>query len=220
MSTTPHTDYRLLPVRPEVYEELMLLTGGQPQAMVSDILTRAIARRHKKGWAVGSKGRAGRVEYDEAHKVFFWSATFASVEFEEGSAPTFEAAKAAIAQAHHLRRTAIVELDSVARDIIAYAARAYKVEVAALRALGRQQHINAARHAAIWLLNYTGAYNLRQIGEMFSGREHSTIIYAIKAYEAVIEAHRRQPDGRVDAILHYAQTRLKPSSRHQEDGPQ
>jgi chromosomal replication initiation ATPase DnaA len=64
----------------------------------------------------------------------------------------------------------------------------YGYKLSDLRGASRAQGIVIARHHAIWLIKNTFKYlSLPAIGRMFGGRDHTTILHAIKAHERRVD---------------------------------
>lgn len=84
--------------------------------------------------------------------------------------------------------------------IIRAAAREFRVSRRELISGGRRWPAVAARQAAMWALRYATPLSHEQIGELFAGRHHSTVVHAVQA-----AAHRARHDAgyalRVAALL-------------------
>ena len=79
--------------------------------------------------------------------------------------------------------------------VLAAVARKFGVTFDELRSRDRHRRITNARHVAAWLLREQGL-SLNEIGEALGGRDHSTILSAVRKIQR--EAER---DERVAAVL-------------------
>ncbi len=66
-------------------------------------------------------------------------------------------------------------------------ARYYRLKSADLRSSSRQQRIGRARSLAMTLARQLTSHSLHSIGEAFGGRDHSTVLHAIRKTEALLE---------------------------------
>lgn len=71
-----------------------------------------------------------------------------------------------------------------AEAIVAEVAAKTGVTVEQLKSDDRHKHIARPRQAAYYALYETGRYSLPTIGEYFGGRDHTTVLYGIRAHEA------------------------------------
>jgi chromosomal replication initiator protein len=66
-------------------------------------------------------------------------------------------------------------------------ARLWRVRTEALSSKARTRNVTEARHVAMYVTRRILALPLKQIGEMFGGRDHSTVLYSIHKVEKRIE---------------------------------
>jgi chromosomal replication initiator protein len=69
-------------------------------------------------------------------------------------------------------------------------ARRFKVKVSELKSDSRSQRIVQARSLAMYLARELTDSSLQKIGLYFGGRDHSTVLHALKKTESLIESHR------------------------------
>jgi chromosomal replication initiation ATPase DnaA len=69
-------------------------------------------------------------------------------------------------------------------DIQATTARHFGVRLADMLAEGRTSRITVPRHVAMYLVRELTLKSHSAIGRMFAGRDHSTVLYAIRGIEA------------------------------------
>jgi len=67
--------------------------------------------------------------------------------------------------------------------ILADVAASHRLSVRELRGPGRHRYVAWPRQEAMWRLRTTGRYSLPQIGAFLGGRDHTTVIKGIRAYE-------------------------------------
>ena len=75
--------------------------------------------------------------------------------------------------------------------IISEVARTYNVSPAEIRGMRRTANISSARQTAIYVVREITGMSMEDIGREFSGRDHSTIVYSLKAMEQNLENDRR-----------------------------
>lgn len=77
------------------------------------------------------------------------------------------------------------------RDIVAEIAALYDVTVADLTGPSRRKRITHPRQHAMWEVRRRAPHlSLPQIGRLFGGRDHTTIIHGLRAHEARLAAQR------------------------------
>lgn len=69
------------------------------------------------------------------------------------------------------------------QDIIKTVANHYRIKQSAVRGKRRSKELVRARHIAMYLLRNELQIPLEEIGEWFSGRDHSSVIHAVKKVE-------------------------------------
>lgn len=69
------------------------------------------------------------------------------------------------------------------QDIIKTVANHYRIKQSAVRGKRRSKELVKARHIAMYLLRNELQIPLEEIGEWFSGRDHSSVIHAVKKIE-------------------------------------
>jgi chromosomal replication initiation ATPase DnaA len=77
----------------------------------------------------------------------------------------------------------------------------YGFKLSDLRGASRAQGIVIARHHAMWLVKETFKYlSLPAIGRMFGGRDHTTVLHAIRRHPGRVEMGWTRPDPDVSWI--------------------
>ena len=76
-------------------------------------------------------------------------------------------------------------------NIISEVGRTYNVSPADIRGPKRNSNISSARRTAIYVLREITGMSMEDIGKEFGGRDHSTVVYAIKVMEKDIAADQR-----------------------------
>ena len=84
--------------------------------------------------------------------------------------------------------------------IISEVARTYNVSPAEIRGMRRTANISAARQTAIYMVREITGMSMEDIGREFSGRDHSTIVYSLKAMEQNLQNDRRLKETVEDII--------------------
>ncbi|HIZ30642.1 MAG TPA: chromosomal replication initiator protein DnaA [Candidatus Fournierella merdipullorum] len=84
--------------------------------------------------------------------------------------------------------------------IISEVARTYNVSPAEIRGMRRTANISSARQTAIYVVREITGMSMEDIGREFSGRDHSTIVYSLKAMEQNLENDRRLKETVEDII--------------------
>jgi chromosomal replication initiator protein len=74
------------------------------------------------------------------------------------------------------------------KDILQATAQHFEVEAADLRSKGRRQELIAPRQVAMYLIRELTPHSYPEIGQFFSGRDHSTIMYAVQKVTEQLEA--------------------------------
>jgi chromosomal replication initiator protein len=75
-----------------------------------------------------------------------------------------------------------------AEATVADVARRRGVTVKELRSDERNRRVAHARQEAMYELYATGLYSLPTIGTWFGGRDHTTVLHAVRAHEARLRA--------------------------------
>lgn len=84
--------------------------------------------------------------------------------------------------------------------IIGEVGRTYNVSPAEIRGMRRTANISSARQAAIYVVREITGMSMEDIGKEFGGRDHSTIVYSIKAMENNLENDRHLKETVEDII--------------------
>lgn len=74
--------------------------------------------------------------------------------------------------------------DQTMASILAEVAERYGIGPRELRGPGRYRHVAWPRQEAMWMMRQTGKWSTTQIGNFFGGRDHTTVLHGVKAYEA------------------------------------
>ncbi len=80
------------------------------------------------------------------------------------------------------------ELNLTMADILRATAHHYEVEAEDLRSKGRRHELVVPRQVAMYLIRELTAHSYPEIGQFFSGRDHSTVMYAVQKVGEQIEA--------------------------------
>ncbi|MDQ3398261.1 MAG: chromosomal replication initiator protein DnaA, partial [Deinococcota bacterium] len=80
------------------------------------------------------------------------------------------------------------DLNLTMKDILQATAQHFEVEAADLRSKGRRQELIAPRQVAMYLIRELTPHSYPEIGQFFSGRDHSTIMYAVQKVTEQLEA--------------------------------
>ena len=72
------------------------------------------------------------------------------------------------------------ELNLTMDEILAATAFAFEVEAADLRSKGRRHELVLPRQVAMYLMREFTSHSYPEIGQFFSGRDHSTVVYAVQ----------------------------------------
>lgn len=76
------------------------------------------------------------------------------------------------------------------RDVARLTARYFGLKVADLKSPLRRQPLVAARNVAMYLARQLSGKSLKQIGEFFGGRDHTTVIYGVGRVEKLLRRDR------------------------------
>lgn len=72
------------------------------------------------------------------------------------------------------------ELNLTMDEILTATAFAFKVEAGDLRSKGRRHELVVPRQVAMYLMREFTSHSYPEIGQFFSGRDHSTVVYAVQ----------------------------------------
>lgn len=72
------------------------------------------------------------------------------------------------------------ELNLTLADILRVTARHYEVEADDIRSKGRRHELVVPRQVAMYLMRELTPHSYPEIGQFFSGRDHSTVMYAVQ----------------------------------------
>lgn len=72
------------------------------------------------------------------------------------------------------------DLNLTMEDILGATARHYEVAAADLRSKGRRHELVVPRQVAMYLIRELTPHSYPEIGQFFSGRDHSTVVYAVQ----------------------------------------
>lgn len=91
-----------------------------------------------------------------------------------GSAITVETAAEALSDVFEKTET-VLTMDEILRTI----GQAFSIDVRELRSKGRRQELVIPRQLAMYLIRELTSHSFPEIGQFFSGRDHSTVMYSI-----------------------------------------
>ena len=75
-------------------------------------------------------------------------------------------------------------------DILRVTAKHFEVEAGDLKSKGRRQELVLARQVAMYLIRELTPHSYPEIGQFFSGRDHSTVMYAVQKVEKAVAKDR------------------------------
>lgn len=82
------------------------------------------------------------------------------------------------------------ELNLTMEEILRTTSRHFEVEAVDLRSKGRRQELVVPRQVAMYLIRELTPHSYPEIGQFFSGRDHSTVVYAVqKVTEQLVVDH-------------------------------
>lgn len=81
-----------------------------------------------------------------------------------------------------------LSVDPSVADIRLAVARAYGITIAAMVSPSRRAHHVRPRQTAMTMANLMTGRSLSQIGTYFGGRDHTTVLHAVRKYQAVVSA--------------------------------
>ncbi|TWU56892.1 Chromosomal replication initiator protein DnaA [Rubripirellula tenax] len=96
------------------------------------------------------------------------------------SPPTMEAVQSAI---NRIGTTEEVSLSSITNSV----ARYFRMKAADLRSSSRKQNLVRARSLAMLLARQMTGKSMHQIGDHFGGRDHTTVLHAIRKTQSLLE---------------------------------
>ena len=82
------------------------------------------------------------------------------------------------------------ELNLTMDDILRFTARHYEVEGSDLKSKGRRHELVVPRQVAMYLIRELTPHSYPEIGQFFSGRDHSTVMYAVQKVTEQLEEDR------------------------------
>lgn len=101
----------------------------------------------------------------------------------EGIAPVIGVAQNAIRDILSETQPVPVTIEKIIGEV----SRTYNVSPADIRGPKRSANISAARRAAIYIVREITGMSMEEIGKEFGGRDHSTIVYAMRVIEKDLE---------------------------------
>ena len=114
----------------------------------------------------------------------------------EGIQPAIGVAQNAIKDILNETQPVPVTIERIINEV----ARTYNVSPAEIRGMRRTANISSARQTAIYVVREITGMSMEDIGREFSGRDHSTIVYSLKAMEQNLENDRRLKETVEDII--------------------
>ena len=81
-------------------------------------------------------------------------------------------------------------------DVLRATARQFEVEAADIKSKGRRQELVVPRQVAMYLIRELTSHSYPEIGQFFSGRDHSTVMYAVQKV-----TERLEGDGELGARI-------------------
>lgn len=105
-----------------------------------------------------------------------------------GTPPTISMAQTVIKEILNDNQPVPVTVERIIEEV----AKTYTVTADEIRSQKRSAQISAARQVAIYVVREVTQMSMAPIGEEFGGRDHSTVVYAIKQVEKQMETDPRQ----------------------------
>src|SRR5690625_3423917 len=99
-----------------------------------------------------------------------------------GSALTVETAATALSDVFESNEV-VLTMDEILRTV----GRSFSVEVKDLKSKGRRQELVVPRQLAMYLIRELTPHSFPEIGQFFSGRDHSTVMYSINKVAKQLE---------------------------------
>ncbi len=97
----------------------------------------------------------------------------------DGKVPSISTANLAINQMLSDNEEDETSVDQIIEEV----ARAYGITVEDIKSTRRQARISLARQVAMYVIREVKQLSMESIGEAFSGRDHSTVVYAVQVVE-------------------------------------
>ena len=82
------------------------------------------------------------------------------------------------------------ELNLTMADILRVTAERFEVATADVRGKGRRQELVVPRQIAMYLIRELTPHSYPEIGQFFSGRDHSTVMYAVQKVTDQLESDK------------------------------
>lgn len=105
-----------------------------------------------------------------------------------GAVPTISMAQALIKEILNDNQPVPVTVERIIEEV----AKTYSVTADDIRSQKRSSQISTARQVAMYIVREVTQMSMAPIGEEFGGRDHSTVVYALKQVEKQIETNPRQ----------------------------
>lgn len=114
----------------------------------------------------------------------------------EGIQPVIGVAQNAIKDILNETQPVPVTIEKIVSEV----SRTYNVSPADIRGMRRTANISGARQTAIYVVREITGMSMEDIGKEFGGRDHSTIVYSLKAMEHNLENDRHLKETVEDII--------------------
>jgi chromosomal replication initiator protein len=82
------------------------------------------------------------------------------------------------------------ELNLTMDDVLRVTARHYEIAPDDLKSKGRRHELVVPRQVAMYLIRELTPHSYPEIGQFFSGRDHSTVLYAVQKIAEQVEYDR------------------------------
>lgn len=92
--------------------------------------------------------------------------------------------------------------------ILAIVSEAFEISIEQLKSKSRKRDIVIGRQVAMYLSKKYTKVSLKELGGVFGGRDHSTVIYSLKTVEDLLETDDKF-SGRVNGVVKQIQVNLK-----------
>ena len=105
-----------------------------------------------------------------------------------GAVPTISMAQSLIKEILNDNQPVPVTVERIIEEV----AKTYSITADDIRSQKRSSQVSTARQVAMYIVREVTQMSMAPIGEEFGGRDHSTVVYALKQVEKQIQTNSRQ----------------------------